>query len=187
MREVNERDVNMREVNLQEVNERDVNMREVNLLTSDISTCEKSTSETSTTDTSTTETSTTDKSTTTKSTSEKSKSYTDRFQDYVALVPDPISVGQYNIHRGPCIDRNTKVVFVNGSISTLELIKPSEVLGCLQIPLDIAKAILAVPGSLLTVKVNNITDEKKYLQAQTDLLNAQVALWAAQQKATAPR
>ncbi len=55
-------------------------------------------------------------------------------------------------------------------------------LGCLEIPLAIANAFASIPGQLLTVRVQQTSDELKLLQnekslitAQQDLLNARLA------------
>lgn len=103
-------------------------------------------------------------------------------KQYLAIVPDPLAVGSYNIRRGPCIDRNTQLSMTDGVVTKVDLNKPSEILNCLSIPLDVGKAIASVPGALLTIKVNQAESEIKYLQAQKSLLEAQAALLAAQVK-----
>ncbi|WGJ16080.1 hypothetical protein QEV83_07510 [Methylocapsa sp. D3K7] len=104
------------------------------------------------------------------------------FTQFLLTIPDPILVGQYDIVRGPCIERTTNITLVKGVVTSYDLNKPSEVLGCLQIPLDVGKAILSVPGSLLTIKTERLKDEGAYLDAQTALLTAQANLLAAQAK-----
>jgi hypothetical protein len=72
----------------------------------------------------------------------------------------------------------TNLKFTNGVMSSVDLSKPSEVLGCLDIPLQIAKAFTSIPSELLTLKINQTNQETSLLKAQTDLLKAQTALMA---------
>ena len=99
-------------------------------------------------------------------------------QDVVLVLPDPRLLMSYNIRRGPCIQRVTNLKFTNGVMSSVDLSKPSEVLGCLDIPLQIAKAFTSIPSELLTLKINQTNQETSLLKAQTDLLKAQTALMA---------
>lgn len=67
---------------------------------------------------------------------------------YLVQVPDQSQTYGFDIHRGACIKRVTKLSFEQGMLSAAELDKPSEVIGCLNIPLDVLKQIAAVPGEI---------------------------------------
>jgi len=104
---------------------------------------------------------------------------------YMTIVPDPTYVVGVDIERGPCIKRDTKITFANGILTKYDLTKPSEVLGCLAIPLELAKAIVSIPGALLTFRVEKIGNENKLVDAQAALLASQAKLIKAQADAAA--
>lgn len=103
--------------------------------------------------------------------------------EFVAVLPDPGTIVSYEVTRGPCIQRQTDFAFTSGMLTKVELQKPSEILGCLEIPLSILKAIGEIPGSILQAKIKVINDDAglvnaqaQYLQAMTTMMNNQNAL-----------
>lgn len=95
---------------------------------------------------------------------------------FLAQVPDPSVTYALDVTRTNCVTRTTGVTFQSGMLSSLSINKPSEVSGCLQIPLDVLKAIVAVPGELLKFETGSLNDQKALLEAQTAVLNAEAAL-----------
>lgn len=95
---------------------------------------------------------------------------------YIVLLPDPTRVAGYDIVRGPCIKRVTDLTFSKGLLTSAHVQKPSEVLGCLDIPLEIVRTVLSLPGELLTFRVEQINADTSLLQAQQNNLAAQQKL-----------
>jgi hypothetical protein len=109
---------------------------------------------------------------------------------YMAVVPSPYLVGDYDIRRAACVKKINTLAFTNGVLTSATSNKPSEALACLQIPIDVANAIVSIPGELIKVRVNNYTENKSIseaevaaIKAQIELLKAQAALLAQQQQA----
>ena len=112
---------------------------------------------------------------------------------FIQLVPDPFMIAEYDVRRSACVERKNNLTFTNGVLTNVVSTKPSEVLGCLKIPVDIAKALVDIPAGLLSVKVKNVQTETALtdaqtlnLKAQTNFLIAQSTWLAAQSKVTTP-
>lgn len=61
------------------------------------------------------------------------------------LLPDPSTLVEVDVRRGPCVKKATDLKFTSGMLTTNNLDKPSEILGCLGVPAQIVKSILGVP------------------------------------------
>lgn len=99
---------------------------------------------------------------------------------FVMLVPSPYMVGEYDVRRAPCVKRTNILELKNGVLTKVQSTKPSEVLGCLQIPVDVAKAIVSIPAELIKVKVEQSNQDAALARAQASALTAQVELMKAQ-------
>jgi hypothetical protein len=106
---------------------------------------------------------------------------------FVETFPDPHQVIRFDIRRGACIQRTTDLTFVKGSLTKVALTKPSEVLGCLAIPLSLVKAVVAIPAAALTGDTTRAKAEKENLEAQEARLRAHEALLAARAAAPGPK
>lgn len=95
-------------------------------------------------------------------------------------LPDPNSLFGYDIVRDACVTNITNLTFTQGVLTKVDVDAKSEVLGCLSIPLEIARAILSVPAAALDIRITQINDDKELAQAQTQLLDAQRLLLQAQ-------
>ncbi|MFZ3180340.1 MAG: hypothetical protein WA156_09070, partial [Methylocystis silviterrae] len=91
---------------------------------------------------------------------------------YVVVIPDPTTIASYDVFRGPCIQRQTDFTFTSGMLTKVDLQKESEILGCLAIPLSLAKAVGSIPGSILQARINVVQNETTLVKAQNDYLNA---------------
>jgi hypothetical protein len=91
---------------------------------------------------------------------------------YIVVLPDPNTIAGYDINRGPCIQRQTDFTFSNGMLTKVDLQKESEILGCLAIPLSLAKAVGSIPSSILQARINVVQNETSLVKAQNDYLNA---------------
>lgn len=87
-------------------------------------------------------------------------------------LPNEAPMFTIDIKRRAFVENKHSLTFTNGMLTEIAWTKPSEALGFVNIPLDIAKAIVAIPGELLSVKVNSATSETNLLNAQRNLLEA---------------
>lgn len=101
----------------------------------------------------------------------------------IVYLPNMSPLFSLDIVRKPFVENSTTVTFSNGTLQSVNWTKPSEVLGLLDIPVDIAKVLMGIPGELLTLKINNLKNDanllnaqKEYLQAQMDLISKQAEL-----------
>lgn len=99
----------------------------------------------------------------------------------VVLAPDPSSTMSVHLDRQLLSKADIKLTFSNGMMTSYDTSKNSEALSLLQVPLDIASAILGLPSQIATIKVTNYGDDQKVLDAYSALLNSQAAMITAQQ------
>lgn len=93
----------------------------------------------------------------------------------VVFVPDPRFVAAFNVTRGACVHKISKLNFTNGTLTKVDIDSPSELLGCLAIPADIVKAVIGLPA---TASANR----KAFYDAQKVLAQSQASLLATQQR-----
>lgn len=62
------------------------------------------------------------------------------------------------------------MTIANGMLRKINIDQPSQFLGFISIPVDMVKAIAAIPGSILSMKIQNTQDQASLYKAQTDLL-----------------
>ena len=94
----------------------------------------------------------------------------------VVYLPNNSPILGLDILRAPFVKNEYDITFENGILTSVKWVKPSEALGFVNIPLDLAKAIVSIPSELLTVKVNDLTAEKGLLEAEKNLIQAQLDL-----------
>jgi hypothetical protein len=94
----------------------------------------------------------------------------------VVYLPNQSPILSVDISRAPFVENQYSLMFADGILTEIKWIKPSEFLGFLNIPLNIAKAIASIPNELLTVKVTDLNAEKGVLEGQKNLLQAQLDL-----------
>jgi hypothetical protein len=86
-----------------------------------------------------------------------------------------------DIRRAAFVTKTHTLTFSNGVLISSAMTKPSEVLGFMSIPLDVAKAIVAVPGSIVKFRIDTTTQSKELVKAQKNLVEAQKELIQEQQ------
>ena len=96
--------------------------------------------------------------------------------EVVAFAPQEAPVLGIRLERFRFVRATNKLAFNQGLLTKFEIEKPSEALGFIQIPIDVAKAIVDIPGQLLQMKVQSTTNETGLLEAQKALLEARQAL-----------
>ena len=80
-----------------------------------------------------------------------------------------------DINRAAFVTKTTTLTFADGVLTSSVIAKPSEVAGFMSIPLDVATAIVAVPGSIVKFRIDKTTQEKALVDAQKDLIKSQEA------------
>jgi hypothetical protein len=84
-----------------------------------------------------------------------------------------------DIRRAAFAGRTANFVFDAGTLKVACVSKSSEVEGFVDIPLQISKSILALPGSILTVQVDQVKNQASLINAERQLVQLQQAYMAA--------
>jgi|HubBroStandDraft_4_1064222.scaffolds.fasta_scaffold03785_4 hypothetical protein len=84
-----------------------------------------------------------------------------------------------DISRAAFANRTANFVFAQGALATACVSKGSELLGFSDIPLQIAKSIVALPAAIVSVRVDQINSQKNLVTAQQQLVQVQNAYVAA--------
>lgn len=100
----------------------------------------------------------------------------DQGADFAFLAVDPSSTEGMDIRSAALVKRTDNVTFTNGIATGNAIKQDSSVLAAANLPLDVVKAILSAPAELLTLKINNVTDQANLIQQQANLLAQQTAL-----------
>ena len=98
----------------------------------------------------------------------------------IMMLPNRSPVVCLPIERGAFVTSKFKVTFAEGLLTEMSSDKPSEILGFMSIPLDIARAIVSVPGELLQVKVTNYGNVAKAAESEKKAFETLQALEKAQ-------
>jgi hypothetical protein len=100
----------------------------------------------------------------------------------IVVLPNKHVVGSVRLDRAAFVTKKLNLDFTNGMLKDIDLHNPSEVLAFIQIPIDVAKAIVSIPSAMLDFKVTNIEADTKLLTAQKDNLDLQRQLIETQNK-----
>ena len=68
--------------------------------------------------------------------------------------------------------RQTRLVFDSGVLRDVEIQKGSELFGFVQLPLQVAQSVAALPTSILQVRIDQTNNRNRLIQAQQSLLKA---------------
>lgn len=98
------------------------------------------------------------------------------YKNETISLPNEAPILAVNLTRGPFIAKKMSLTFKNGILTEMKVTKPSEVLAGLEIPLDIVKAIVAVPTELIQFKVSYSSENKKLYDALLQEIKAKDAL-----------
>ncbi len=92
------------------------------------------------------------------------------------LLPNQAQVMSLPVTRAAFVKKVTTLGFDHGILTDVHISKPSEVLGFLEIPLGIAKAIVSIPAELIQLKIDTTKSNTELLEAQKAGIEAQRAL-----------
>ncbi len=103
----------------------------------------------------------------------------------VVVVANPYLVASIPVTRAPFVKKEVTLEFKDGMLTKTRIKNPSEVFGFIGIPIDVAKAIVSVPASMLKFEIvqsqnNNalLTEQKRALTLQKEIIDAQRQLLA---------
>ena len=97
------------------------------------------------------------------------------YQETISL-PNEAPILAVDLTRGPFITKKMTLTFKNGILTQMKVDKPSEVLAAMNIPLDIVKAVVALPTELIQFKMNYSSENKKLYDALLQEIQAKDAL-----------
>jgi len=100
--------------------------------------------------------------------------------ELTTAIPDPSRVAAIDINRYACVTAQTDITFKDGLLVDYSLNKPSELVGCLSIPLDIISTVISAPIDAITGRKARVKAEADLLEAQNTLLKQQIALISGQ-------
>lgn len=117
------------------------------------------------------------------STYDRPKKEWEVFNAYVIQTENISPLISVDISRSYFVKRETTLMFNTGVLTSTEVKKPSEVLGLVKIPLEIATAIVGIPQQLLQFRIDYSSKQTSLLQNQKKLIEAQQNLLDAIEKA----
>jgi hypothetical protein len=85
-------------------------------------------------------------------------------------VPNGAPVFVAEVNRSLFVDRVTDLEFSDGVLTNISVKKPSEIAAFVEIPLAIAKAVTALPGLVLKLKINDANNRQRLINAQSELI-----------------
>jgi hypothetical protein len=92
------------------------------------------------------------------------------------------------IERAIAAQRKTMVFFDQGVVQNVCIFKSSELQPLVEIPLEIARSVVALPANVVQVQISSLSNDKQLVDAQDKLIKAQInhlKLLDAQQRGTA--
>lgn len=99
----------------------------------------------------------------------------------VVSVVDPTRVYGIRLDRRPCVQVANRLVLTDGIVREYGVDKPSEMAGCLTIPLDIVSTIISAPFAALRRQTAILDAERARIQAELNLLGTQSQLFRARE------
>lgn len=96
-------------------------------------------------------------------------------RSFLALVPDPRTTLGVDVTRAVCAEKITELDFNSGILVSTRIKKPSEIEGCLQVPVDALRAIASIPGEILAFRQTNLEAETAFLNALTTNAQSQAS------------
>lgn len=92
-----------------------------------------------------------------------------------------VSVG---INRAFFAQRKTTVVFDRGVVKNVCIFKTSELAAFVEVPLEIAKSVVALPANIIQVKIDSTANDQRLLKAQNTLLKTEISRLKLEKSAT---
>jgi hypothetical protein len=100
-------------------------------------------------------------------------------ESQVLLLENISPVLSLDIERAAFAGRNANFLFSDGALTTACVAKASEIEGFVDIPLQISRSIVAIPSTILSVRINQLDNEVALTNAESQLYQIQAAYLAA--------
>ncbi len=97
-------------------------------------------------------------------------------QESIQIMPDRKSTGWIAVTRAPMVRKQTTLALTNGTLTAVEINKPSEALAIASLPLNVAGAIIETPARFFTAIGKSFQSETAMIAAKADLLKAEAEL-----------
>ena len=94
----------------------------------------------------------------------------------IVLLPDVETTLSLQISRAPFVAQKADFTFKDGMLTESDIDRPSSVAGFVDIPINIAKALVSIPAALLDLKITNTKKESSVADEQLKLLKKQQEL-----------
>ncbi len=107
-------------------------------------------------------------------------------QTFLVMAPNDGPITSVDVSRASFVSKTTKLGITNGMLQKIEMEKPSQALGFIRIPVDMAKAVAEIPGSILSFQIKNTQDEASFYKEQINLLTQMEELKKKQEEISAP-
>lgn len=98
------------------------------------------------------------------------------------LLPVQNRIAHIDISRAALVEKITVIDFENGMLKQVDIQKPSEALAIASLPVEILKAIVAIPAELIQLKIDTTDRDQKLIDAQKNLIESQRQLLETEQK-----
>lgn len=85
-------------------------------------------------------------------------------------VPNRAPVFSAEVTRSLFVDRVTDLEFNDGILTNVSVKKPSELAAFVEIPLAVVSAAVALPGTIVKLKINDANNQERLIRAQTELI-----------------
>lgn len=92
------------------------------------------------------------------------------------LLPNKSPILSLDIRRAPFVQKVTHLTFASGVLTEVHITKPSEILGAMDIPLNIVKTITSLPTDLIQFKIDYSSKQEALLKQLQSQLEAERAL-----------
>jgi hypothetical protein len=97
-------------------------------------------------------------------------------QAYNVLAPNRAAIFRLSMKRGAFVTRTASIQFNNGFLLSADYLKPSEVNGFVQIPLNLANDAVSIVTNIIPNQVNLINSKTALNVAQTNFISSQQAV-----------
>ena len=98
------------------------------------------------------------------------------FRRINVVLPDQSTIGGIDVVRAALVKEVTTIEFESGMLKSLSVTKPSEALAGLRIPIEVARAIVSIPGEILQLKIDTTKDSTALHNARLGELKAREQL-----------
>lgn len=97
-------------------------------------------------------------------------------EDEPITFVDPYHSFEADVGRTGFVSKRVKLAIADGVLQGTEVDKPSDALAAVSLPVDIVKAIVAIPSELFQFKIRQVQDAQGLTDAQAKYLTAQIEL-----------